>query len=443
MSTTDEVALQEWETATPDRWPVLDARRLAPRGPATRVAKALSRSGRLGVLELAQGLELRASSWVGRVTLDDLTVTIRPKIPQMPLLNLTRYAYGLRDLQLIGAAGFATERWSFQDLLIAQLIAEVSELVARGLHRDYRRTRAALESPRGRIDFAQYATAAGTARAALPCIHHPRTADTALNQALLAGLRLAVGATRDLELRARLRRLAAQIDLRLPPSGIDIASLARVSQGIDRRTSHYRPALTLIALLLRGESLSLAEKTVVTVRLDGFLFDMNAFFQALLSRFLREHLVNADILDEHRLRGVFFYDPRHNPQNRRGSVPRPDFVVRRGLRSLAIIDAKYRDLWARELPREMLYQLAVYALTQPNREPSATILYPTLSDAARDQVVAFQDVLGGATKARVILRPVHLLVLDRLLRAGTVVEAGRQRQAMASRLVGSEPHSVP
>lgn len=433
---TDVVALREWESATPDRWPVLAGRRLASQGPATRLAKALTDSGRLEVLELARGLELRATSWVGRVTLDGLTISIRPKIPELPLLNLMRYAYGLRDLQLIGGARFATEDWSFQDLLIAQLAAEVAEILARGLHRDYRRTQALLESPRGRIDFACYATAAGSARAALPCVHHPRTADTTLNQALLAGLRLAVGATRDLELRARLRRLAAQMNLGVSASQIDLASLARVVRGIDRRTAHYRPALTLIDLLLRGESLSLADP-FQGLCLDGFLFDMNVFFQALLSRFLREHLVDAELLDEHRLRDVFYYDPHHNPQNRRGPVPRPDFVVRRHQRTLAILDAKYRDLWGRDLPREMLYQLTIYALTQRSEEACATILYPTLADAARDQVVAFQDILGGPTKARVILRPVHLLVFDALLRAGSGLEAVRQRQAMVSRLISS------
>jgi 5-methylcytosine-specific restriction enzyme subunit McrC len=162
---------------------------------------------------------------------------------------------------------------------------------------------------------------------------------------------------------------------------------------------------------------------------------MNAFFQALLSRFLREHLVDAELLDEHRLRGVFFYDPRHNPCDRRAPIPRPDFLVRRGLRTLAILDAKYRDLWLRPLPREMLYQLAIYALTRPADEASATILYPTLSDGVEDQVIGFRDVLGGTTKARVTLRPVHLLVLDGLLRAGSTLDAVRRRQAMASRLV--------
>jgi hypothetical protein len=90
----------------------------------------------------------------------------------------------------------------------------------------------------------------------------------------------------------------------------------------------------------------------------------------------------------------------------------------------------------------MLYQLAIYALTQPHEAPSAIILYPTLVDAARDQVVALRDVPGGTTKARVILRPVHALVLDDLLRAGSGVAAGRQRQAMAARLAGLVPDQL-
>ena len=132
----DAVVLREWESVTPDNCPALAGRRLTDRTATRRLAKDLTDSGRLEVLELARGLALSATSWVGRVTLDGLTITIRPKIPDLPLLNLMRYAYGLRDLRSIGMASFATEAWSFQDLLIAQLVAEVSELVARGLHRD-------------------------------------------------------------------------------------------------------------------------------------------------------------------------------------------------------------------------------------------------------------------------------------------------------------------
>jgi 5-methylcytosine-specific restriction enzyme subunit McrC len=234
----------------------------------------------------------------------------------------------------------------------------------------------------------------------------------------------------------------AQFDLGVPAARIDRPALARVVLKLDRRTLRYRPALTLVDLLLRGESLSLDDPTQ-DIQLDGFLFDMNAFFQALLSRFLREHLEDFELLDEHRLRGVFFYDPRHNPQNRRGLVPRPDFVVRRDGRMLAVLDAKYRDLWERDLPREMLYQLAVYALTQPDGGPFSIILYPTLTGVARDQVVVFQDVLRGRAQARVILRPVNLLRLEWLVRAGVGAEADRQRRAMALHLIGGDASVGP
>ncbi|NCA72672.1 MAG: hypothetical protein EOM91_21975 [Sphingobacteriia bacterium] len=436
------VALREWTSVTPDDCAELAGRRLAPGGSAWRRAQILTAGGRLTVRELADGLALQATSWVGRITLDDLTITVRPKIPVLPLMTLLRYAYGLRDKHLTDTACYASEAGAFQDLLIAQLIAEASDLLARGLHSDYRRTAEVLEQPRGRIDLSAYAAGAGHARAALPCVHYPRTSDVPLNRALVAGLIFASGATRDVDLRTRLHRLAARLDDVLTGSQgilprLDSDLLAGARRTIDRRTAHYRPALTLIELLLRGMAMSFDDPRP-DLQLDGMLFDMNVFFQALLSRlsrFLRAHISDAQLIDERRLRGVFAYDPNHNPRGRLDPAPRPDFAVVREGRAVALLDAKYRDLWEQSLPREMLYQLAIYALTQSGENPASIILYPSVTAAARDQVVGFRGVLDGIAKARVILRPVNLLHLDGLLRAGSGVGAERGRQEMVADLI--------
>jgi len=173
----------------------------------------------------------------------------------------------------------------------------------------------------------------------------------------------------------------------------------------------------------------------------GFLFDMNRFFQALISRFLGENLVGYEVQDERVLRGVFSYDPANNPRNHRSPLLRPDFLVLRNHKVKAVLDAKYRDLWERNLPREMLYQLALYALGQESGDRRATMIYPTLEDAARQQIVLVKDPLRGTSKAEITLRPVNLLKLDLLLRDRSA-HAQRGRIELAMCLAFGEPPDV-
>ena len=120
----------------------------------------------------------------------------------------------------------------------------------------------------------------------------------------------------------------------------------------------------------------------------GFLFDMNRFFQTLIMRFLREHLSGVAVHDEYRLKGMFEYVQWQNPLARRAPTLRPDFVVMRGGKMLAVLDAKYRDLWENSLPREMLYQLALYALGRGGGERTSAILYPTVDEGACEQSIS-------------------------------------------------------
>ena len=430
--TTQPVNLTEWETREPTRGSPLEGPVLAGNPAAQRLAASLTQARSIEILEMARGLELRASSFVGRFALGDLMVTIRPKISGLPLMNLLRYAYRLRHLKLYDEVRYPTSSASFEDLLIHQLAAEASELLARGLHRDYLRTESMLTNPRGRIDLGGYLQVASRAGVALPCVHHPRSEDTSINRALHGGLEMAAGMTLDRELGRRARRLAKSFAARITPRKLDAAGFDEAWHSLDRRTSAYQPALTLIKMLLNTQGAALTDNTS-NIAAAGFLFDMNRFFQALLSRFLGENLAGCEVQDERKLRGVFSYDPVNNPRYRPSPTLRPDFLVLRNQRVVAVLDAKYRDLWERNLPREMLYQLALYAMGQEAVERRATILYPTLDDAARQQVILVKDPLRGSAKAQVILRPVNLLKLDLLLR-GKDVQAQRNRADFANRL---------
>jgi 5-methylcytosine-specific restriction enzyme subunit McrC len=109
------------------------------------------------------------------------------------------------------------------------------------------------------------------------------------------------------------------------------------------------------------------------------------------------------------------YVPGFNPRKSRSPTPRPDFAVRDGRNVKALLDAKYRDLWARDLPRDMLYQLAMYALSQP-KGATAAILFPTTSPEARDAIIEIREPLGDGSLGFVALRPV---IVEELVEAIT------------------------
>ena len=272
------INLVEWQTLRPSEVgflkglvPTFDKR-------AAQTADELTSSDKLEILQLRSGIEIRATSWVGRVTLGDLIITVRPKIEGAPLLNLLRYAYSLRDLETFTSTGYETATEAFQDLIVEQLANEATELISRGLHRDYLRFNAELASPTGRIDFAQVPYALAAAKSAVACTYYNRSDAVLLNRVLLAGLRLAARASTDNQLTVRVFRLSQMLEDTIPDTQLTTAELDKASRAIDRRTTAYSSALTLIRILFNGMGVSISEPGGA-VAMPGFLFDMNVFFR--------------------------------------------------------------------------------------------------------------------------------------------------------------------
>ncbi|MBU5310924.1 hypothetical protein KQI38_02705 [Tissierella carlieri] len=108
------------------------------------------------------------------------------------------------------------------------------------------------------------------------------------------------------------------------------------------------------------------------------------------------------------------YTLAHNPRGRRSSTPRPDFALMKNGNVVKLLDAKYRDLWDRNLPRDMLYQLAVYARSGVG-DKAGTIPYAVLSDVTVVQKIDINNPVSIGKIASVILQPVNLEKITMLI----------------------------
>ena len=425
------IELTEWQSLDPSNCEALRGWFIEPDDPDRVVWDQVVGSRLLDLAELRNGVRVSARSHVGRIRLGGLTVTVKPKLPGNSMLNLLRYAYGFRRLNLLSNAEHAITNGGFEDLLVAQLVSEVEELLARGLRREYVERSEELASPRGKLEIAKIAANGGVVTAALPCRFYPRIEDSPLNQVLKAGLRLASNITSSSDLARHAMRLESRLADGVSDVVLQWKVLERVERGVNRLSEAYLPSLKIIQLLMSSSGISLESNTTYA-SLPGFLFDMNTFFQQLMSRFLSDHLPGYRIVDEHGLKDMMRYSPQYNPKRRRSPTPRPDFAVFKQQQLVELLDAKYRDLWDKTLPREMLYQLVVYAISQTNR-PRSSIVYPSASGTATESRIDVCDPVTQSRIGQVRLVPINLPRIERLLRENTATSR-RELQTEAARV---------
>lgn len=141
---------------------------------------------------------------------------------------------------------------------------------------------------------------------------------------------------------------------------------------------------------------------------------MNSFFETLIGRLLNDYNSKYTIKEQYSLHNLFLYNPDFNPQNLRSPTPRPDFALVSGGRVVKHLDAKYKDLWNQRIPSNMLYQLAIYAMSG-TASKSATIIYPSVSDIPSVQKIDINNPVSNVKVGEVILQAINLFKIANLL----------------------------
>ncbi len=433
------IELSEWQHATPASNAELRNLDLGLGPPERAMLARLDQQSMVTVQELRDGVAVKTTSYAGSVRAGPLTVRITPKLTGRPFSALLGYAVGL-PVSLLAKHEVALTTSAFQDLIVSSLASETSRLLVGGIYRTYLTRQNLLPSPRGRILFSRLAREPVTT-ATLPCRFDERHENVLPNQVLLAGLDLAAQVAISGEIRALAQRLRSILADRVEMVPLNEDTFQALRRSESRLISAYEPAFALIRLLASGSGIGLGDGAA-RAQLPGFLIDMNRLFQEALERFLREWLEDVNVLPQYRLQHMFRYDPNFNPRLQRSPIPRPDFVLRRRGRVVAIADAKYRDLWRHSLPASMLYQLSVYALSHADCR-TAVILYATSSTAAREARISISDPISGGARAKIALRPVCLPFLADLIRRKRNAADDRHRHEYAALLAHGTQPKVP
>jgi 5-methylcytosine-specific restriction enzyme subunit McrC len=403
--------VREWSTTTPDTpdgGALLRDVRLTP-ADRELIAELEGRAS-LRVTELRSGLAVSVGPHIGTFNLSSIRLVVLPKLRLDNLMRMVAYAFDLSDLVVTDMrTTYQTAEHGFIDLLGVSLLRSVERIVRGGLLPTYQSRSEDLATPRGRLDLRHIAT--HPRRATLRCIYDDLTVDHELNQVLAAGLRLAASVMDSNDLRLDLARAADRFfgDLERRPLSTDW--LEGMVSGLDRRSSHYRTALTLITLIYQGARFG-QHVDAGAMPLSSFMLNMNMVFERFLGRYLTEHGPEDVRIGMQDVRSdVFSYLENASGWNR--PTIRPDFVFYRRKKAIAVADAKYKNRYENPPSSDELYQLTTYGLAYSMDEPREVLLLHPLARGEYERATTLLFAPPAATQ-QVRIRLVGVPVDDLL-----------------------------
>ena len=227
--------------------------------------------------------DLMPGSVIGTLSLPDLALEIRPKIAIGQVLFLLSYALDPR--------AWRAQRFDFPtcdslfEAVVEAFLLQLRQAFRRGLLQGYRVMEEALPGLRGRIRIDDHLRRRFGLAPPIEVSFDEYTEDIEPNRLLRAAI--------DRLGRLRLWGEESRISLRRAGKALERVSLREYSPALlpeivwDRLNEHYRGAVELAKLILRGTAFDLGHGTV---RASAFLVDMNQVFEAFLVKALREAL---------------------------------------------------------------------------------------------------------------------------------------------------------
>lgn len=347
--------------------------------------------------------DITASSWIGRFQIGELSVEIRPKLPIERVLFLMSYAMdpkAWRDEPI-----WFDRAPTLHEAIIPAFVFQVQAAFRRGLLQGYRSEEDALQTVRGRIRFDEQLRRRFGVAPPVEVRFDDFTEDILENRLL----RAATARLRRLPIRSRsardsLRAIEAALSgvspVEFHPRQVPDVQWSRLN-------THYRPAVSLARLILRGSVIEARDGTTLG---SGFAVDMNAVFEDFVVVSLREALGLTD---------------RSFPQgdgtlrlDRAGKVRlKPDVSWWERGQCVFAGDVKYKKIKASGVLHPDLYQLLAYSVAADL--PGGLLIY-----AAGEEHAASHEVVHLGKR-------LDIVTLDL---AGEIPEVLAQIEGVATRV---------
>jgi len=349
---------------------------------------------------------LRAKQMVGVLAAPGCSLEILPKVdPEAPdesahtvqrrLVSLIDLALGL-DIGDGGAAAMAHGANSLLEVFIRLFAERLLARTRRGLPRRYLPCEDDLPALRGHLNVTRQFTVNAMRPDRLACRFDVLSHDIALMRVMAAtvvslGKRTRVPATR--RLLDELRFVLADVTL-LPPTALPWPALR-----IDRTNRAWDSLLRLARLLMGREWQATGHDTQGHAG-TSLLFPMDKLFEQAVATLLRRALAGSgiEVVAQGGLKHCLGDWREHDPCDGHLFQTRPDLLLRRGGKVIAVIDAKWKRLAADPLDRRHgvgqadVYQMMAYARLYECRR--LMLLYPSVPGTGTGEVRRF-GVHGG------------------------------------------------